>query len=102
MKQEKPNGSAWDRSKLACPESIAHLWGYPDGPVAKPSTETLFQAIIGEAFACLHYSDWEPRIRRIENILTVIKWRIDQFQSDQRWTELDKLMEKAKGGDGRA
>ena len=61
------------KSKLACKESIADLWGYPDGPVNRPSTESLFGAIGAEASMCLLKADWEHRIRRIENILSVIK-----------------------------
>ena len=86
-----------EKSRLACKESIAHLWSYPDSSCKEPpSTERLFVAIAGEALACLFHADWEPRIRRIENILCVIKWRMKSFWESWHESELEKLVKKAK------
>jgi hypothetical protein len=68
--------------KLAFRESIADLWGYPDGPVRRPSTAMLIEAVSGEALACLKSTDLEDRIRRIENILSIIKWRMQAHWVD--------------------
>ena len=72
--------------------------GCPDAQVPRsPSTKTLFLAIACEAEACLQKTDWETRVRRIENILSVIKWRIREFWEEQHESELDRLIEKKKG-----
>jgi hypothetical protein len=85
------------KSKLAFKESIADLWGWPDCDIPKrPSTKVLFEAIAGEALACLSHADWETRIRRIENILSVLKWRISVFWEGQLDGELDRLVREAK------
>jgi len=85
------------KSKLACPESIADLWGYPDAAVPRrPETRELFMAVAREAEACLKRADWEVRIRRIENILSVIRWRILTHREACQETELDRLIKKAK------
>jgi hypothetical protein len=96
VKSKHRNG----RNGLACPESIAHLWGCPYGrkPV-RPSTARLFVAIAGEALACLFHTDWEVRIRRMENILSVIKWRIRHHWEQWYQYELVKLAKKAKESD---
>jgi hypothetical protein len=59
------------RDDLAYPESIADIMAQ------KPSTARLFTAIAGEALICLFRADWETRIRRMENILSVIKRRME-------------------------
>ena len=85
------------KSKLACPESIADLWGWPHCDIPRrPNTARLFTAIAGEALACLSHMDWEIRIRRIENILSVIKWRIRQYWESWQENELNKLVKKLK------
>ncbi len=85
------------KSRLACRESITDLWGYPDEPVPRrPETRELFRAIVREAEMCLHKADWEDRIHRIENILSVIKWRISTHREACHETELDRLVKKAK------
>ena len=82
-------------NKLECKESIADLWGFPNANVPKvPSTEELFKAIAGEATACLYYAGWDIRIRRIENILSVIKARIAMFQLNKNQSELESLVKK--------
>ena len=86
-----------EKSRLACKESIAHLWGYPEAKFGKrPTTATLFTAIAGEALACLYRADWEDRIRRIENILSVVKFRIRTHREEQHQSELDSLVRQAK------
>jgi len=87
-----------ERNGLACPESIAHLWEHPNAsrPV-QPSTARLFTAIAGESLACLFHVDWEVRIRRIENILCVIKRRMRRFWESWQDSEMEKLVKKAKG-----
>jgi hypothetical protein len=83
------------KPKLVYPESIADLWGYPDTISPKrPETKYLFLAIAGEAHACLKSADWEDRIRRIENILSVIKWRIRTHWEERHKSELDQLVRK--------
>jgi len=85
------------KRKLACPESIADLWGLPycDRP-KRPSTQVLFLAIADEARACLRHANWETRIRRIENILVVIKARMRRHWEACHEVELDRLVDKAK------
>ena len=83
-------------NKLACKESIAYLWGYPDGSVKKPGTLELFKAISGEALVCLSRTDWEDRIRRIENILSVIKWRMERHRERVFEDELERFVESAR------
>jgi hypothetical protein len=84
-------------TKLACGESIADLWGYPDceKPV-RPSTEKLFATIAAEASGCLKQSNWDERIRRMENILNVIKGRMNRFWESWHESELDKLFLQKK------
>lgn len=62
----------------------------------RPETNELFEGLAGEALACLSHADWEDHIRRIENILVVIKERIRRFWEEQHESELDKLVRKAK------
>jgi len=85
------------KPKLVAPESIADLWGYPDTRRPKrPETKDLFLAIAEEARACLKRADWEDRIRRIENILSVIKWRIRTHWDEQHTSKLDQIVRKRK------
>ena len=88
------------KSRLACPESIADLWGYPDaqGPM-RPSTEALFLAISREARGCLGHAHWEESIWRMENILAVIKARMRSHWEEQLEAALERLVKKAKGGE---
>ena len=84
-------------SRLKCKESIADLWGYPDTRrPRRPSTEELFKAIAAEAEMCLRRADWEPRIRRIENIISVIRWRIRRHWEEKHASDLDKLFSGAR------
>ena len=85
------------KSKLAYKESIADLWGCPDGQKSRPSTARLFTAIAAESFACLFHIDWYWRIKRIENCLSVIKWRINRHEDEWFSYQLQKSVEKAKG-----
>lgn len=85
------------KSRLACRESIADLWGYPDAPIPRrPETKELFLAISMEAEMCLRKADWEDRVHRMENILAVIKWRMRMHWEESHMSELDKLVRKAK------
>jgi hypothetical protein len=80
------------KREMALPESIAYLWE----DRRRPSTERLFVALAGEALACLFRTDWEDRIRKMENILSVIKWRIRRHWERQHETGLDRLLRKAR------
>lgn len=80
-------------------ESIADLWGCPDGPKKRPGTQELFEAVSREALACLSHTDWDVRVRRIENILSVIRWRMRSHQDEMHQRELDRML-KREGGDG--
>lgn len=85
------------RPRLAYSESIADLWGYPDAErPRRPSTEDLFRAIVSEARGCLHSASWEDRIRRIENILCVVKERMRRHWEEMHESQLDRLVNKAK------
>ena len=64
----------------------------------RPSTATLFRAISTETQACLSRTDWEERIRRIENCLVVIKERMRGHSERIHSSELDRLVLKAKKG----
>ena len=87
------------KPELAYRESIADLWGYPEAKYPKrPSTATLFRSITTEAQACLSRTDWEERIRRIENCLVVIKERMRGHSERIHSSELDRLVLKAKKG----
>ena len=57
----------------------------------RPDTDTLFRAIAGEALACLQRCDWEYRVRNIERLVTVIRWRMNKHREDQHQSELDEL-----------
>jgi hypothetical protein len=57
--------------ELAYPELLGDLMA------GKPSTARLFTAVAGEALACLFRAGWDIRIRRMENILSVIKRRME-------------------------
>lgn len=65
-------------------------------PRKRPSTDTLFLAVAGEAEACLVRTNWEDRIRRMENTIQVIKGRMRRFWEQQHESKLDKLVRKAK------
>jgi hypothetical protein len=84
------------KEMLAYPETIGDLWGHTDGPRKPPSTARLFSAIAAEAFWCLFHTDWDVRIRRIENILSVLKWRIEDHRRSWEFSQLDKLVREAK------
>jgi hypothetical protein len=85
-------------SRLKYQESIADLWGYPDCKRPKrPSTGELFKAIAAEAEMCLRKADWEPRIRRIENIISVIRWRIREHWEKVQHEEVMKNVAEQKG-----
>ena len=95
------SGKVTEKNGLECPESIAHLWDQPHpGKPIRPSTPRLFTAIAGEALACLHKADWENRIRRIENILSVIKWRIRSHREEWQEGEIEKLVKGNRPEDG--
>jgi hypothetical protein len=83
-------------TRLKNRESIADLWGYPEGR-KRPSTEELFSAVAAEAEMCLRKADWDSRIRRIENILSVIKWRIREFWENKHHEEVMKNVVDQKG-----
>jgi hypothetical protein len=85
------------KRKLACKESISDIWGYPYGPIKVPSTARLFTAIAAESFACLFHTDWDVRIKRIENCLSVIKSRMRLHWESWHEDQLNKLIIKAKG-----
>ena len=85
------------KRQLACKESIAELWGHPDGPVRSPSTARLFTSIAAESFACLFHTDWDVRIMRIENILSVIKFRMNLHWESWYEDQLNKLVKRNKG-----
>ena len=88
-------------SRLKCKESIADLWGYPDCKRPKrPSTEELFKAIAAEAEMCLRKADWDSRILRIENILSVIKWRIREFWERSQYEQLLERVHAVRRADG--
>ena len=85
-------------SKLRLNESIGDLWGYPDcgfNP-RNPETRDLFLAVAGEAHACLYKMDWDLRIKRIENILSVIKDRMRKHWEERHASDLDRVLRKAK------
>ncbi len=83
--------------KLACKESIADLWGHPYCSYPKtPDTESLFRAISAEAEMCLHKTNWDVCIRRIENILSIIKERMRRYWEEQHGSDLDRILRKAK------
>ncbi len=85
------------KPKLACPESIADLWGWPECNVPKrPSTQALFLAIAYEARACLRHSNWEDSIRRMENILVVIKARMRRHWEACHEAELERLVNETE------
>jgi hypothetical protein len=85
------------KQKLAYAESIGYLWGYPDADrPRRPDTQALFRAIADEAEACLLRTNWEDRVRRIENILVVIKGRMRRHWEERHEVELDRLVRKAK------
>jgi hypothetical protein len=91
---------AWNDSgrKYACKESIAYLWDrYVLNGRKGPSTLSLFEAIAGEAVSCLSHSDWDARINRIENILSVVKHRMQRYWDEWHMSELDKLVSKKRG-----
>ena len=85
------------KRKLACKESIAELWGDLHGPQRSPSTARLFTSIAAESFACLYHTDWDVRIKRIENCLSVIKYRMRLHWESWHEDQLDKLVKKTKG-----
>lgn len=60
----------------------------------RPSTNTLFRAIAGEALACLHRCDWEYRVRNIERLVTVIRWRMNKHREDQHQSQVEKLVKR--------
>ena len=66
----------------------------------KPKTGTLFLAIAGEAEACMRRTDWDRRLNNIQNIVTVIRSRMNCHW--QRWheSELEKLIEKSRKARG--
>ena len=85
------------KQKLACKESIADLWGCPDAKYPKkPETSDLFKAIGNEALACLSHTDWETSIRRIENILAVIRERMHMHWESWHESELEKKLKKKR------
>ena len=65
----------------------------------RPKTRTLFLAIAGEAESCLHHTDWDERIRNIENLVTVIRSRMRRFFEEQHTSQLDKIVFKVKESD---
>ena len=77
---------------------IRALWEPIEGKPKKPDTETLFNAIAGEAEACLQRSDWEERIRNIERLVNVIRWRMKKHWEDRYQEELNKLVKKTSNG----
>jgi len=95
VREKEPGGDPMN--DLECKESIAYLWGYPHAIYPrKPTTLELFEAITREVEACLHSTDWETRIRRIENILSVIKCRMEMFRQEQLLSDIDKLVKELK------
>ena len=86
------------RGKLVRKESIADLWGYPDcGFLQKaPETRDLFSEVVAEAHACLYKTDWDVRIKRIENILSVVKARMRKHWEEGHASDVDKILKKAK------
>ena len=85
------------KHKLAFKESIADLWGRPDGPIRSPSTDRLFTSIAAESFACLFHTDWDVRIKRIENYLSAIKCRMRLHWESWHEDQLNKLVKKTEG-----
>ena len=85
------------KQKLACKESIAYLWAYPSELVRSPSTERFFTAMAAESFACFFHTDWEVRIKRIENTLSVIKSRMELHWESWYEDQLKKLVKETKG-----
>ena len=65
----------------------------------RPKTRTLFLAISGEAESCLRHTDWDERIRNIENLITVIRSRMRRFFEEQHASQLDKIVLKVKESD---
>ena len=85
------------KRKLACKESIAELWGNPHGPQRTPSTAELFTKVAAESFACLFHTDWDVRIKRIENYLSTIKCRMRLHWESWHEDQLNKLVKKTEG-----
>ena len=62
----------------------------------RPDTRALFLAISGEALACLVRTNWDVHIRNIENLVTVIRWRMRRHWDEWHTSELEKLALKEK------
>jgi hypothetical protein len=70
---------------------------YPVGSKRRqrPDTETLFRAIAGEAQACLKTTSWGPRIRNIERLVSIIRWRMRKHWENKHHEEVMKNVESA-------
>jgi hypothetical protein len=77
-------------------ELFSYLWNRI-GKIRRPKTGTLFLSIAGEAEACLVKSDCDERLRNIQNIVNVIRWRMNRHWENWHESELEKLAKKAKG-----
>ena len=76
-------------------EVMRGLW-YRDERKRRPDTTALFLAISGEALACLVKTNWDVHIKNIENLVTVIRWRMRRHWDEWHMSELEKLALKAK------
>ena len=94
--EEKWCGRNMPKNRAAREELPWFFYVRPRKTPRRPETRTLFLAVAGEAEACLHNTDWEDRIRRMENILCVIRERIRRHWEQQHMSELDRLVLKAK------
>jgi hypothetical protein len=79
-------------------ELFGYLWNRI-GRMRRPKTSTLFLAIAGEAESCLVKTDWDERLRNIQNIVSMIRWRMDRHWEQWHESELEKLAKKAKESD---
>ena len=56
----------------------------------------LLNAIIAEGEVALRKANFEEQIKHIRRLVTVIENRINRWEDEQRWSELDRLFEKAE------
>ena len=62
-------------------------------------TDTLLYAIIGEAEVALRRKNFEPQVEHIHRVVDVIENRMNDWETKQLWSEIDRLMaERAEGG----
>jgi len=66
----------------------------------RPHLNILLQAIEAEARCAQRHANAEvfwAHIEHIHRLVTVIENRVKQWEDEKRWTELERLMEKAAG-----